>query len=310
MSVSRSALGTKQGFILKLLTATIIAASFIWFVFAHYDLQSLQTLLGQLGLISLATVILLQLLSYILRAWRFYVVLRPLSPTLSFLGILRVTLIHNALNNIIPMRLGELTFPALMSRHYKMPIVTSASALVLVRLLDLALMGGLLVGVLFLLGIDTLDQINTGSLIKWTLIAATIGVAIVLLFFRQILKRVLLKLKAGLHYILPKMPLLLGISTFVWVSKVLSYLIIIQIALDSTYLQALVAVLATEATAILPINGIANFGTLEASIWVALRPFALDNATVFNAAVNLHFFILSMACTCGLLAYLKKPRIN
>src|SRR5215471_7658483 len=89
----------------------------------------------QLPLKGVTIAVLLVLLSYVVRTVRlvafFAVELRG-----RFLAALRVNLIHNLWNNLVP-TLGELSFPILMQRYFVIPLARSLPALLWFRLLDL-----------------------------------------------------------------------------------------------------------------------------------------------------------------------------
>ena len=54
-----------------------------------------------------------------------------------FLWLFRVTQVHNILNIMLPMRAGETSFPLLMRSEFGVPLAHGASALLILRLLDL-----------------------------------------------------------------------------------------------------------------------------------------------------------------------------
>jgi len=74
--------------------------------------------------------------SYLLRAARLYDYFHG-EMAGRFPLCLRLTLWHNLLNNLLPMRTGELSFPVLMSRYFQVPAIRSVPALLWFRLLDL-----------------------------------------------------------------------------------------------------------------------------------------------------------------------------
>jgi hypothetical protein len=78
------------------------------------------------------------ILSYGLRAWRLAVILGiPLSP-----GIAQVALLHNLLNALLPVKLGELSLPLLIRRHQGDGLAKGLGILVVIRALDvLGLLG-------------------------------------------------------------------------------------------------------------------------------------------------------------------------
>src|SRR5215472_6414672 len=89
----------------------------------------------QLPLKGITVAVLLVFLSYVVRTLRlvafFSVELRGQFP-----AALRVNLIHNLWNNLMP-TLGELSFPILMQRYFVISLARSLPALLWFRLLDL-----------------------------------------------------------------------------------------------------------------------------------------------------------------------------
>lgn len=271
---------------------------FLVFAVRYYDTRSLQVLVVTLGPWQLILAVVLVLLSYCARAWRFQTLLKPWHSQIEFREMLRTTLLHNFFNNIIPMRLGELTFPALLKKRLGIPVLQGLGTLALVRALDLILMASLFAVVITLLGLDWL---------QFTLSATQLAIGLGLLIGGMGLAMTLLlqqpKLRQISRQLTQQLPALMALTVLIWLSKVLGYWWIMQAALQSEALQALLAVLATEATSILPVNGVANFGTLEASVWLVLQPFGLEAQRVLSAAINLHLFILGLSSIAALVAY-------
>ena len=84
----------------------------------------------------LAFAALLPLGSYAARALRLYDYFLP-GTRGGFAACLKLTLLHNLLNNFLPMRTGEVSFPVLMARYFATPLATSLAALLWFRLMDL-----------------------------------------------------------------------------------------------------------------------------------------------------------------------------
>ena len=78
---------------------------------------------------------LLSLLSYFFRAVRIYDYFRePLRGRFS--DTLRLSVLHNFANNLLPMRAGEAVFPLLMKRYFGQGMADSALSLLWIRGLD------------------------------------------------------------------------------------------------------------------------------------------------------------------------------
>jgi hypothetical protein len=76
------------------------------------------------------------LLSYQIRTWRLYDYFLPHTKG-NWIAALRLMLLHNILNNLLPARSGEISFPLLMKRYFSLDYSHTIPALLWFRLLDL-----------------------------------------------------------------------------------------------------------------------------------------------------------------------------
>ena len=74
--------------------------------------------------------------SYAVRTIRIHDYFHPATSG-RFLRTFRLVLVHNLLNNLLPMRSGEASFPILMAREFRVPFSRSIPALLYLRVLDL-----------------------------------------------------------------------------------------------------------------------------------------------------------------------------
>ena len=89
---------------------------------------------------TLALAVALVALSYLARALRVYDYF--IEETRGrFPATLRLSLLHNTANNLLPMRAGEMAFPLLMKRYFGQSLARSGLSLFWIRLLDLHLVG-------------------------------------------------------------------------------------------------------------------------------------------------------------------------
>ena len=107
----------------------------------------------------LAAIIALTAAGYVARAARLAVHFSgPLRE--SPLRCFRVMALHNAANNFLPLRTGELTFPLLLKQEFELPTSRSVGALLWLRALDLS---AIVVAVAWSLGIDRLGLVVGGA---------------------------------------------------------------------------------------------------------------------------------------------------
>ena len=126
-------------FLLSLLPALLAVLLFVaaieWLVGWLTILNSWQQLPVSAQLLALP----LLMASYLLRAWRNYDYFNERAHC-HWWRCLYVTVIHNALNSLLPLRSGELSFPLLMRRHLGLRYRRTVPALLLMRLMDAAVL--------------------------------------------------------------------------------------------------------------------------------------------------------------------------
>ena len=244
---------------------------------------------------TLALLILLSLASNALRALRIKISFEL--PAQHYPQMFYLSTNHNLLNNLLPMRTGEVAFPVLIKRYFGIGLVASSSHLLLYRLLDLIALLSL-----------------AGVLVLWTYNPAlSLGLAVVtlvgLLLFDQG-KRLLVWLlqKAGntkLDKLAAEFTLLptrgghfsaIVLTTYgVWLTKLLAFLGVVLQLSDLTLAQAVTSVAVADLSSILPIHGVAGSGTFEAAFVLAGKFYAIDTSALLKIAVQLHLFLLLMS---------------
>ena len=260
----------------------------------------------QLSLKGITVAVLLVFLSYIVRTVRlvafFAVELRGRFP-----AALRVNLIHNLWNNLLP-TLGELSFPILMQRYFIISLTRSLPALLWFRLLDLY--------VVFLLALASL-MLSRGSWRLAALLTALLTLAIPVIYrwspaaigyverkFKGTLKEKLGEIRTAL----PTSWRLLLISSWWtlinWALKLVAFAWIIQQFLATNFGQSLLGAIGGELTIVLPVYAVAGAGTYEAGVVVALLRADIAPQEALKAAVNLHLFLLSCTILSGFLSCL------
>jgi uncharacterized membrane protein YbhN (UPF0104 family) len=264
---------------------------------------------------ALVGAIILVFVSYGVRAVRVYDYFRAQFPQQLAGGLplcLHLSLQHNLLNNLLPMRSGELSFPLLMSRYFAVPAKRSLPTLLWFRLLDLhtlALLAALVTGA------DLIGQTTTLLLSAIWLLLPWLGYRL----YRPWLQRIGDRPGRGwglLRHILHSLPhspasfwrswlwtllnWVIKLAVFAWVLS-----LFIDIGLGPAWLGATFG----DLTSVLPIHGIAGAGTYEAGVVAGLLPFHIAPAAALTAAVNLHLFVLSCTILSGLISLMLPKRI-
>lgn len=281
--------------------ATLIFALLVGLVEYFYGWAGILAQWSNIDLSDILLLTLLTLVSYVLRAERVYRYFgqRFDHPRLAYL---KISFLHNALNNFLPMRLGEAAFPLLMKRQFQQSMLSSTAGLVWIRLMDLH--------VLLLLAAIALGALLPG-LAYLALGGLILGPVVVALFQRQFLALLPTKLRTkltDLQHLLPHSKQLI-ISTYlqtliIWIVKLAALTLVLQAFLEIDFVAAWIAVTTADLSGVLPIHGIAGSGTYEAAMLAALVPmgFALEQA--LSAAINLHIYLLGVSALSVPLALL------
>jgi hypothetical protein len=241
-------------------------------------------------------------ISYLLRALRVWDEFRHEGEG-RFGACLRIVLIHNAMVNIVPFRGGEAAFPILLGRLFGTPLGRAVASLFWFRLQDAFVV--LALAILVWPGLPLpLRGLGVGGVI---VVAFTLprwarrqhdwhtGGA-----WQARLGRLRDAFAASTQH--ARYGWLWTIAN--WSVKLAAQAWLLAIILDSAMGVGAAGALGAELAAILPIQGVAGFGTYEAGAAAAMLPHDITLATGLQAALVLHLFVIACACSAGLIAWI------
>jgi len=254
--------------------------------------------------------VLLTAASYALRAVRVYDYFSPRFAG-HFIHVLRLSVLHNTANNLLPMRAGEMVFPWLMRRYFGHGFLDAAASLMWIRVLDLHFLG--LVGI-FILYLRQASWVWWAAGILWVA-----GLSLLALIGRAGASprlagtgrvRKVLRLLAGA---VPRDPWLIARVYFwtmaTWTLKFIAFAIVLRHFVPVDFWRVMAGVMGAELSSVLPLHGIAGSGSYELAAVAALVPLGVDAKLALTGAVNLHLFLLGTTLLLGGLALLlPKPR--
>lgn len=246
----------------------------------------------------------LMVLSYALRALR---IQRYFHPELNgrFWATLKLSTWHILLNNLLPMRAGEISFPILMQRYFALPARRTVPVLFWFRLLDLQAI--VLIGLLATLW-------GTGLSGQWLWPVIVLLPAPLLAYLaRHRIVGWLARRPAGKWRdrlidsagSLPDSPrsflATLGWTWINWLVKLLTLAWVLAALAPVSLIQAVAGAIGGDLTTVLPIHAPGGFGTFEAGVMLALQPFSVTSQTALAAAINLHLFLLGSSILAALI---------
>jgi hypothetical protein len=125
--------------------ALAVSAVCLWFLLTPQIVASFARVLAQASPLPLLAAFALVALVQWLRAWRFAVMMTG-RLALPGAALTRIAFQLNFWNFLLPLRLGELSYPVLMNRHLGYGLLHATGVLLIARLFDLAAVGAILLG--------------------------------------------------------------------------------------------------------------------------------------------------------------------
>lgn len=287
--------------------AIVISVALLWWLVADARWQGVGVRLARLDVGALVAVTLLFAMSYAMRGARIHGEFRDeiAGPgRRTYLRILRLTLVHNALVNVLPFRSGEVAFPVLLSRWFGIGSGRAIVSLLWLRAQDATVV--LALAALVWPGLATGWRVLALVLI----VGGAVGVPMwarrhrgepathsKLSSLRALLERSTRRNAAGWWWTVGN-----------WSVKLVAETWLVALALGSGGITtAALGAIGAELAAILPIQGVAGFGTFEAGGAALMRIQGIEMATGLEAVLVLHAVVLALALTAGALAAVFLP---
>lgn len=301
--------------ILPLLLALAVSAACLYFLLTPQIVASLARLLADARPLPVLAAFALVALVQWLRAWRFAVMMTG-RLTLPGAALTRIAFQLNFWNFLLPLRLGELSYPVLMNRRLGYGLLHAAGVLLIARLFDLATVGAILLGAAAALDLWPGAWRALLALAALALGLAPLGLAVAGLALRPRLARLprvgdaAARLTAGFEAIGGYAAGLaaVGLSLALWLVFGLAAILVAQAVVATVSpAAAMLGAAAGNIAFALPVNGIAGIGPAQAA-WVGATTRAgvpWDDAVV--SALTLHAVVLTNALVLGALAAVTNP---
>ncbi|MBL8434888.1 MAG: flippase-like domain-containing protein [Zoogloea sp.] len=242
------------------------------------------------------------MLSYLLRALRVFDEFRAHAGG-RFGTCLRIVLVHNAMINVLPFRGGEAAFPLLLRQSFGVALPRAIASLFWFRLQD----------AFVVMALAAIVWPGLPPLLKAVAVA---GVLLMAWWLPRWARAPHAWGEAsGFTAKLAKVRDAFAESTrharFGWLWTIANWTV--KLTAQAWLLAALIpagldvgaaGALGAELAAILPIQGVAGFGTYEAGAAAALLPSGVPLASGLQVALALHLFVITCAVSSGAIAWL------
>lgn len=309
-------MNTKLRRALVLTPNLVVLGAFVWAVEHYWGWGRLFAPWRHLAPSLAVLAIVGMLVSYILRAARIYLAERDI-PRGQFLQSLRLVLISNVFNLLLPMRSGEVSFPILMRRWFGTHVGHATGTLLWLRLLDLHVLAAIGVVCASAGWLGDSSGIADWALAIAALCVAAPGVAYALrgrigawtAAHPGRLAGLLGKMLQGLPRQLRGLGRDIALTWLAWGVKLASLGIVLAHLAKLPLALGVLGAIGGDLSTVLPIHAPGGFGTYEAGVLVLLAPAHAPTPELLAAAVNLHLLLLTTALVAGATAWLApRPR--
>lgn len=265
--------------------------------------------------------------SLLLRGWRFRVVQETsvCGPNLAYILI---AALHNAANQVMPFRSGELAFPFLSKRYFDRSMGHSVASLIFVRFVELMVLVCLVISGLLFLVRDSGSQ-NTKVLILSGMLLLMMLIWKILPRLLNVLSCVLIAMAGNgegcLLGLLNKMANIvnaikeeLGRGKNVWVHLLVLSLtvanwlklmgiywsVLLSIGIHVSYVQTIVGSSVAAVAQFIPIGSLGNVGPLEAGWTLGFLLVGIEAKEALKAGIILHLIMIVYSIIIAACAWL------
>ncbi len=327
--------------------SVLISAALIVFLLTKINVKDIVQTFRQIYLPALLVYGAFSLSALSLRAWRTRRLLSPLF--ISWKNVFLVTFIRNGFEDLLPARLGSLSYIYLLNKSLGFPIETAASTFVVAFVLDFLTLSPFLMASILLAGWGGTNipgpLLFAIALAYFLLVSAILWKIVpVSKIFLNIYERILRFLKAadaawarrslekfrltidslsgiqGRKDIIP----LFSLSFFIRLAKYLSLYALLVAVLhsygfgfeDLSFWKTILGITAAEMTSALPVKGLADFGTWESAWALAFSLMGLDlkyavlSGIAVHVTTNLFEYGLSLVSILVLAVSRRRNRIR
>lgn len=271
-----------------LLVKAIIASSFFVALIIWVQVQlGWSTVFDSWSGISSASVLWISvcvLSSHMLRVLRVFIAYRK-KFAVTFSRVSGVSLVHNTVSFLLPMRLGEAALPLLSKQQLAIDLKYSTSTLVLLRIFD----AHVLLALLLVFTSSALLNRQASFIIAGLILTTPVLLVILILWIRKLPKFIAIQpLVSSFRTLI----MLYAMTATIWVIKLAALAALAQQLGGLEFDHAWIGTIIADASALSPVTGFANAGTFEAAFAFPLLTLGYESDLLLNIALNLHILIL------------------
>lgn len=313
----------------------LITLIFLFFLFSSVNLEDIFKTIAAIDLTYLGIGFLIYIVSYLLRAIRFRILLNQSIP---LFGLFSIVCVHNMANGVLPAKSGELSYVFLVGKFQNIKSGEALATLLIARIFDIGCIiplflisflvveestnGNqslipLLVLILVSLIILTISLLKYGKVLFGTILGRfevfTLRDVTFFQFVLQKGKEMVEALEEIKTRDLSFFGKIFSVSLSIWISIFfMNYILTLAMNLNLSFLEVMFASSFCICATMLPIQGIVGFGTFEAGWVVGFMTIGLSYDAAISSGFSYHFITILYFTVLGLIGVfnLLKPRLS
>lgn len=284
--------------VLKVIIGLIISIVLLYLLLFNIELEVISNYLADISFEIIIVGFFIYLFMNLFRAAR----LKVLFPDISVKDILRITFIHNFFNNLLPVRTGELSHIYLIKK--KKSYAHGVSSLFFLRFLDL-----LTVAIIFVVALLFSQFVVSDfyTYIIWLIVLLAVILLAYIIFVNVNIKHKFVSKvqKTIKEYSYKKIFLALFSTVGVWIFSFLLYYIIVQdLSMNLSYFDIVIPTCLLILSTVLPISGLAGFGTMEGAWTLGLLYLGIPKAEGVSSGLIIHILRIVYVVILGGIGFL------
>jgi len=329
-----------------IILSVLVSAGLLWLLLSNVKTEDIIRTVSRIYVPALLTYMAMALTAAWLRAWRYKLLLRP--QPISWPNMFLVTFIRNSLIDLLPARLGSLSYIYVLNKRLGFPFERATSSFVLAFVLDFLTLSPFLVVSVLAVGLGA----NSLSAPALLLIASVFFLLVFLVYwklvpfarfvlgvFGRVLRFVNLDDRAAARTAVRKFELTIqsleavrgqggGVPIFILslLIRLAKYISVFALffgllrshgfsAGDLNFWTFILGLSGAELTSALPIKGLAGFGTWESAWALTFRMMGFDPKLAVISGIGVHLLTNVFEYSLGLASililawpYLRKKR--
>jgi glycosyltransferase 2 family protein len=327
--------------------SAFVSVGLLWLLLSNVKTEDVVRTLFRVFIPALLVYMALALTAAWLRAWRYKLLLRP--QPISWPNMFLVTFIRNSLIDLLPARIGSLSYIYVLNKRLGFSFETATSSFVLAFVLDFLTLGPFLIVSVLAVGLGA-NSLSTPLLllvaafffllvflVYWQLVPAA---RFVLIVFRRILRLGKLEERTAARTAVQKFELTIRsleavrrqsraapifiLSLLIRLAKYISLYALFFGLLrshglslgDLSFWTLILGLSGAELTSALPIKGLAGFGTWESAWALTFKLMNFDPRLAVISGIGVHLLTNVFEYSLGLASililawpYLRKKRV-